>query len=344
MLEFCSFNPSYVNGFILLRKKSTDYYKGTVVFGTCPRCAHADGINVLIPRTWATVRQPIAAASFLAAYMPSVLTIPPGKLGVEQAEEKRDAVVGWVSYTTERRRSYTTGTAAKQTHQAAEQADQAAEQADQAQAHQAAAEANQAAARAHQAAEQADKAAAQAHQAIEIEFIAWEDDTASEPKIVFFKERTEKDTHKTVRETVNAETVKDARTAKAPGETVKAGVFVKDGQIVKIIPGKDSQESGGKKPLGEGEGEIVEVHARDFCREQPPEKRKHGVVKRTYWAMKKQLGFLPPAEATDEIVEVIVCRCGHEHDHQPPSGRFGCGYWAYLHLPKGTFKDDNSTH
>jgi hypothetical protein len=38
----------------------------------------------------------------------------------------------------------------------------------------------------------------------------------------------------------------------------------------------------------------------------------------------------------EEIVEVIVCRCGKEHDHQPPSGRYGCGYWAYLHLPKAT--------
>jgi hypothetical protein len=45
---------------------------------------------------------------------------------------------------------------------------------------------------------------------------------------------------------------------------------------------------------------------------------------------------------TEEIVEVIVCRCGHEHDHQPPSGRSGCGYWAYLHLLKGTIRDDRS--
>ena len=42
----------------------------------------------------------------------------------------------------------------------------------------------------------------------------------------------------------------------------------------------------------------------------------------------------------DEIVEVIVCRCGKEQEHKPPSGRSGCGYWAYLHLLKGDIPHD----
>jgi hypothetical protein len=46
----------------------------------------------------------------------------------------------------------------------------------------------------------------------------------------------------------------------------------------------------------------------------------------------------------NEFVEVIVCRCGQEHVHQPPSGRSGCGFWAYLHLPEETIRDDQSAH
>jgi hypothetical protein len=42
----------------------------------------------------------------------------------------------------------------------------------------------------------------------------------------------------------------------------------------------------------------------------------------------------PGAMKEEEIVELIVCHCGKEHDHEPPAGRSGCGYWAYLHLPK----------
>ena len=47
-----------------------------------------------------------------------------------------------------------------------------------------------------------------------------------------------------------------------------------------------------------------------------------------------------PRYDANELVEVIVCRCGQEHLHQPPSGRSVGGYWAYLHLPNGTIRDD----
>jgi hypothetical protein len=46
-----------------------------------------------------------------------------------------------------------------------------------------------------------------------------------------------------------------------------------------------------------------------------------------------------PEARPDELVEVVVCRCGLDHQHQPPSGRSGCGYWSYFHLRKGTVLD-----
>ena len=49
-----------------------------------------------------------------------------------------------------------------------------------------------------------------------------------------------------------------------------------------------------------------------------------------------------PVTEKDEIVEVIVCRCGN--DHHPPSGGSGCGYWAYLHLLKGDLPHAEPAH
>jgi len=149
MNDFSAHDPSSVNRTIPLQVKFNRYYKGIVLFGRCPRCAHDDGINVFIPNTWATVGG--TAAQSTAYIQPkSVTGIPAIEATAQQAIEGY-AVEGWVSYTSE----------------------------------------------------------------------PW--------------------------------------------------------------------------------------HA-----------------------------------GTDEIVEVIVCRCGHEHDHQPPSGRSGCGYWAYLHLLKGTIRNDRS--
>lgn len=58
--------------------------------------------------------------------------------------------------------------------------------------------------------------------------------------------------------------------------------------------------------------------------------------------------WLPPDAAAagpeanqEEIAEVIVCRCGMESKHKPPSGKNGCGYWAYLRLRKGAIPDGN---
>jgi hypothetical protein len=49
-----------------------------------------------------------------------------------------------------------------------------------------------------------------------------------------------------------------------------------------------------------------------------------------------------PVTEENEIVEVIVCRCGT--DHKPPSGGSGCGYWAYLHLLKGDLPHADPAH
>lgn len=46
-----------------------------------------------------------------------------------------------------------------------------------------------------------------------------------------------------------------------------------------------------------------------------------------------------PEAQLQEIVEVIVCRCGVDFKHKPPSGKAGCGYWTYLHLQKGMIPD-----
>ena|ERR1700728_3950345 len=57
------------------------------------------------------------------------------------------------------------------------------------------------------------------------------------------------------------------------------------------------------------------------------------------WQGSDQPATGPEAQAP-EVVEVVVCRCGDERLHKPPSGRSGCGYWGYLHLHKGTIPDD----
>lgn len=42
-----------------------------------------------------------------------------------------------------------------------------------------------------------------------------------------------------------------------------------------------------------------------------------------------------PLARYPDITEVISCHCGVDFKHQPPAGRAGCGYWAYLRLRKG---------
>ncbi len=46
-----------------------------------------------------------------------------------------------------------------------------------------------------------------------------------------------------------------------------------------------------------------------------------------------------PDAQQQEIVEVIVCRCGKDFKHKPPSGKAGCGYWTCLRLWKETIPD-----
>jgi hypothetical protein len=102
VLPFSSYNPHYVNRFIRLRYRFNSYYTGLVLFGPCPRCAD-DGINVFIPTTWATVTAPgPPSVAYIQAATTSTQDLTPAEAEAQQAEEWR-AVVGWVSYTTERR-------------------------------------------------------------------------------------------------------------------------------------------------------------------------------------------------------------------------------------------------
>jgi hypothetical protein len=75
-LPFCGFDPDWVDIPISLQMRISHDYGGVVLYGPCPRCEHADGINVFIPTTWATTTSAAAPSA------PSASAVALGSDGV----------------------------------------------------------------------------------------------------------------------------------------------------------------------------------------------------------------------------------------------------------------------
>ena len=120
-----------------------------------------------------------------------------------------------------------------------------------------------------------------------------------------------------------------------------------------LLQGRFNKDYGGIVLLGRVLD--VDMATGSTCSFRPPGRRRRASVRPAFTSSVRQLwvslGPSPrrvvqwlgpdstehgPEARAGAVVEIAVCRCGKDHEHQPPSGKSGCGFWTYVHLEKGT--------